>query len=104
MPFSSLAAPRIAHSSPDTAPAGWYWERRSWKLRRILESGGWSIHDVVNRPDIRRAVSEQWRLSGRMEQDRRVTSYILYLEYQEAISDGVLPLEPGPITTTRLPS
>lgn len=92
MPFSSLDAHRRSpHLFPVRETPGWYWERRAWQLRRILESAGWSIHDLINRPAIQSAVREQWRLSNRMEEDRQVAAYISYLEYLEAVSDGVLP-------------
>lgn len=86
MPFSSLHARRLAHDDPDRPPVGWYWERRFSALRRILVSGGWSVHDVVNRPEIRRAVAEQWRLALTMQRDRNVDGYIRYLEYLERLS------------------
>jgi hypothetical protein len=68
-----------------------YREERRFRLRRILEAGRWTVHDVVNSPRVRGAVSEQWRLSARMEEERAVEGYIAYLEYVEAVSKGALP-------------
>ena len=86
VPFSSLEARKTAHDYPDPAPFGWYWERRSSTLRRILASGGWSVHDIINRPHIRSAVNEQWRLVLTMRRDRDMNAYFRYLEYLEDIS------------------
>lgn len=68
-----------------------YWEQRGLRLRRLLEGGGWTIHDVVNRPGVRAAVREQWRLASLLEEDRAVDDYIGYLEYVEAVSKGAVP-------------
>ena len=86
MPFSPLATRKTAHEHPDSAPFGWYWERRASTLRRILAGGRWSVHDVINRPEIRQAVTTQWRLVRRIGRDREVDAYIRYLEYVERIS------------------
>ena len=95
MPFASLRALGFTpHLSPVREAPGWYWERRAWRLRRLLESGGWSIHDLINQPVIRAAVREQWRISNRMEEDRQVEALINRLEYLEAITQGVLPSQP----------
>ena len=83
MPFFPLDARKTAHDYPDSAPFGWYGERHSNALRRILTGGGWSVHDVINRPEIRQAVTEQWRLVRTMQRDREVDVYIRYLEYIE---------------------
>ncbi len=71
-----------------------YWERRSWRLRAILEAGRFTIHDVVNQARIRDAVREQWRLGRILEEDRAVEAYIAYLEYLEAAARGELPRAP----------
>lgn len=86
MPFASLKPYTPAHDFPEPAPFGWYWQRHFHTLRRILASGGWSVHDVINRPDIRGAVTEQWRLALMMQRERDVQSYIQYLEYLEDVS------------------
>jgi len=95
MPFASLRTLGFAaHLSPVREAPGWYWERRAWRLRRLLESGGWSIHDLINQPTIRAAIREQWRISNCMEEDHQVEAFINHLEYVEAITDGVLPKPP----------
>jgi hypothetical protein len=92
MPFASLDAHRrSAHVSPVRETPGWYWERRAYRLTRILESGGWSIHDLINQRAVRAAVHEQWRLSRCIDEDRQIEAYLSYLEYIEAVSRGVLP-------------
>ena len=68
-----------------------YWEERRLRLRRLLEGGRWSIHDVVNSPRVRHAVSEQWRLGCVLEQDQAVDDYIAYLELIDAFAAGVVP-------------
>jgi len=85
----------VAHESPDRAPFAWYWEQRYHALQRILASGGWSVHDIINRPEIRRAVSEQWQLTATMEQDRNVGAYIRYLEYREHLAWQAPPPDGG---------
>jgi hypothetical protein len=72
-----------------------YWDRRSWRLRCILEGGRFTIHDIVNDARIREAVREQWRLGKIMDEDRAVESYIRYLEYLEAVSRGEVPPAPA---------
>lgn len=67
----------------------WILERRAWELRRILEAGRWTIHDVVNRPEIRQAVSEQWRLIRRFELDRDVEATLQYLERLEQLPEQI---------------
>lgn len=92
MPFASLGAlRRSAHLSPVRETPGWYWERRAWRLRRLLECGGWSIHDLITQPAVRAAIREQWRLSNCMEEARQVEAFIARLEYLEAVAQGVLP-------------
>lgn len=81
--------PRLAREH-----AAWYLEQRSWLFRRILEGGNWTIHDLIDRPDIRDAVKRHWQLSRRMERDREVEAYINYLEYLEAVSRKTLPETP----------
>ena len=66
--------------------AAWIWERQGWEFRRILIGGGWSIHDVIDRPQVRAAVEEQWRIHRTIEKEREVDSYIGYLEYLEYLS------------------
>lgn len=82
---------RLAHDGEVRDVASAYRQDRRYRLRRILEAGRWSVHDLVNSPRVRGAVSEQWRLAGRLEEDRAVEGYIAYLEYVEAVSKGVLP-------------
>lgn len=82
---------RLAHESPARSEASAFFEEGTYRLHRILEGGGWSIHDVVNQSRIRGAVAEQWRLQGLMEQERAVESYIAFLEYVEAVSKEELP-------------
>jgi len=82
---------RPAHDGRVRDVASAYREDRRFRLRRILEAGRWSVHDLINSPRVRGAVSEQWRLTARMEEDHAVEGYINYLEYIEAISNGVLP-------------
>ena len=93
MPFSSLQAKlRPVHDSPSREFAGEYRARSCWQLQRILQAGGWTIHDVVNRKEIRWAVMGQWQLTRAIEQDREIEAYISYLEYIEAVKNGVLPV------------
>lgn len=87
---------RLAHDGQVSDVASAYWEERRFRLRRILEAARWSVHDVINSPSVRGAVSEQWRLTARMEEDRAVEGYIAYLEYLDAVSKGVLPRSPRP--------
>lgn len=92
MPFSSLPfSRRSAPPSRVREHPGSYWERRNWQLRRILQAGHWTIHDVLNRQEVRAAVTAQWRLARRMDEDRQVDAYIDYLEYLDAVARGVLP-------------
>lgn len=92
MSFSAFFRPRrLAHDGQVRDVAGAYREQRRFRLRRILEGGRWSVHDVINSPRVRVAVTEQWRITARMEQDHAVEGYIAYLEYLEAVSEGVLP-------------
>jgi hypothetical protein len=92
MSLRSLFAPkRLAHEAPARDEATSFWEERGYRLRRILEGGGWSIHDVVNGTGVSGAVREQWRLSSLMEQERAVEGYIAFLEYVDAVSRGELP-------------
>jgi hypothetical protein len=89
MPFAALQIRPLAHLGPVQDAAAWYWHRRSWRLWQILEAGGWSIHDVINRPAIRAAVARQWRLSSQMEEYRRIEATISYLEHLDAASEVV---------------
>ena len=47
-------------------------ETRAWPLRRVLQGGRWTIHDVINRSDVRNAVRAQFVLGARLERDREV--------------------------------
>lgn len=92
MSFSALfRSRRLAHDEPVRNAASAYQEERRFRLRRILDAGRWTVHDLVNSPRVRGAVSEQWRLAARMEEERAVEGYIAYLEYIEAVSKGALP-------------
>ncbi len=82
---------RPAHVARVRDEATAYWERRSWRLRAILEAGRFTMHDVVNHARIREAVREQWRLGRILDENRAVESYIAYLEYLEAVTLGELP-------------
>lgn len=76
--------PRRERDSP-----AWILERRAWELRRILEAGRWTIHDIVNRRDVRQAVSEQWRLLRLIELDRDVEATLGYLERLERLPSQI---------------
>jgi hypothetical protein len=92
MSFAALLGPRrLAHDGKVRDVASAYREDRRFRLRRILEAGRWSVHDVINSSRVRGAVTQQWQVSARMEEDRAVEGYIAYLEYIEAVSKGVLP-------------
>lgn len=83
MPFPSLRAYRPVHPERVTETPALYRESSSGRLRRLLEGGRWTVHDLINRAEIRAAVREQFRLAAWMEQDRQVEDYLRFLEREE---------------------
>ena len=91
--FGAFRPAHVARVRDETTA---YWERRTWRLRVILEAGRFTLHDVVNDARIRDAVREQWRLGKILDEDLAVAKYIAYLEYVEAVARGELPRPPRP--------